>query len=253
METLINVIIIKYKMTDLIYAIRIHHIESADLSILHVKIGKTRNIKSIVRQYKRSSSDVKLLDLWKSNESLNLSECERGVHKLAEKYAYKRENEKFTFLQKGYEDFSQNISNLLKKYDEGEIGKKKGKSLKAMVSSEEDLISNKKSEISKLYLLLKQRILDLDEKIIFNPQKYYISLRKTKNFAFIKLRKSKIRIIIMVPYEESRKLIKFHEIIKLGTSVQKFYHEPCFAVNVLNHEKLSEIIETIKIARDRAE
>ncbi len=41
--------------------------------------------------------------------------CERGLHNLAEKYAYQRNREVFTFLQESYNEFSENASLLIKK------------------------------------------------------------------------------------------------------------------------------------------
>ena len=102
-------------MTELVYAIMINKLDYSGLKVLDVKIGKTTNIDSTINQYKRSSRIVEVLNLWEPNKNLSLSDCERGVHKLAEKYAHERKSEKFIFLQDTYEDFSKNVSSLLKK------------------------------------------------------------------------------------------------------------------------------------------
>jgi len=58
---------------------------------------------------------MEILDLWKPNASLQLSDCERAVHKLAERYAYERDSEKFIFLQNAYKTFSEHVSLFLEK------------------------------------------------------------------------------------------------------------------------------------------
>ena len=84
-------------MTNIIYAIRVGYVSYSELKIIDVKIGRTTNINSTLTQYRRSSRGIKILDLWESNESLTLSECKKGIHQLAEKYAYESEGEKFQF------------------------------------------------------------------------------------------------------------------------------------------------------------
>ena len=108
-------------MTDIIYAIKVVDVSYSELKIIDVKIGRTTNINSTLAQYRRSSRGIKILDLWESNESLTLSECEKGVHQLAEKYAYEREGEKFIFLQESYIEFSENVSLLLNKTTKDEL------------------------------------------------------------------------------------------------------------------------------------
>lgn len=108
-------------MTELVYAIIINKLNYSGLKVLDVKIGKTTNINSTLNQYRRSSRIVEILDLWEPNKNLFLSECERGVQKLAEKYAHERKSEKFIFLQDSYDNFSNNVSLMLKKVSENEI------------------------------------------------------------------------------------------------------------------------------------
>jgi negative regulator of replication initiation len=102
-------------MSDIIYAIKVADLSYSGLKIIDVKIGKTTNINSTLAQYRRSSRGIEILDLWESNELLSLSECEKGIHQLAEKYAYESEGEKFIFLQESYSEFSENVSLLLNK------------------------------------------------------------------------------------------------------------------------------------------
>lgn len=112
-------------LSNIIYAIKVGSASYGNLTILDVKIGRTTNIKSTESQYKRSHSVVEILDLWESNEQLTLQECEKGVHLIAEKYAYERNSEKFIFLQESYKDFARNVNQLLNKTTKEELGKGK--------------------------------------------------------------------------------------------------------------------------------
>ena len=51
--------------------------------------------------------------------------------------------------------------------------------------------------IASTYEEIKGGMTKLDPAIKVNPQKYYISLRKNKNFAYIKARKKKMHIVII--------------------------------------------------------
>jgi len=98
-----------------IYAVKTGDFSQGQLRILHVKIGRTSNVDSTLRQYKRGSMDVELLNLWEANRDINPEDCERGVQKIAEKYAHKREGEKFIFIQEEkYREFSENVGMILK-------------------------------------------------------------------------------------------------------------------------------------------
>jgi len=117
-------------MNEIIYAIKMTDLKYSGLSISDVKIGKTGNIKSTLSQYRRGNRGANILDLWEPNPSKTLSECEQGVHKIAEKYAYERDGEKFIFLQEDYDKFSSSISLLFKKVSK-------------------DIISNNRREVKK--------------------------------------------------------------------------------------------------------
>lgn len=102
-------------MTNLVYAIKVNELIYSGLRVLDVKIGKTKDIQRTLRQYRRSGRGIEILDLWEPNSKLTLSQCEVGVQSIAEQYAYSKESEKFIFLQDRYDEFSDNVSKLLKK------------------------------------------------------------------------------------------------------------------------------------------
>ena len=80
---------------------------------MDIKIGKSTNIDNTLRQYSRGNRDIELLDMWTPNPDKNLSTAERGVHKVAEKYAYDKQSEKFVFLQGAYQEFAETVNKLL--------------------------------------------------------------------------------------------------------------------------------------------
>lgn len=110
-------------MTDVVYAIRISNLEYSGLKIMDVKIGKSTNIDNTIAQYKRSARSTKLLDMWKPNPHKNLSTAEKGVHEIAEKYAYDKQSEKFVFLQGEYQRFVKTVNKLLKNTPRSETEK----------------------------------------------------------------------------------------------------------------------------------
>lgn len=110
---------------EIIYAIKIANLSYSGLKILDVKIGKTTNINSTLAQYKRGNRNAEILNLWELNQSKTLSECEKGIHEIAEKYAYEREGEKFIFLQESYKRFAENVGLLLKNISKIELGRKR--------------------------------------------------------------------------------------------------------------------------------
>lgn len=65
------------------------------------------------------------------------------------------------------------------------------------------------------------------------------------------IRKTKINMVIMLPFNEGEKLLKFHKAKPLSEKVQKFYSRPCFEVNEIQDSYLSEIIELLKVASQR--
>lgn len=80
---------------------------------MDIKIGKSTNIDNTLRQNSRGNRDIMLLDMWTPNPEKNLSTAERGVHEVAEEYAYDKQSEKFVFLQGAYQDFAETVNKLL--------------------------------------------------------------------------------------------------------------------------------------------
>jgi hypothetical protein len=99
---------------QVVYAVRVERLSYADLQVLLVKIGRTNDIDRRVSQYKTTHPAIDVLDVWAPNPELSVEKCEDGVHNLAEKYAYERDGELFTFLQDSYDDFADTTAKLLR-------------------------------------------------------------------------------------------------------------------------------------------
>jgi predicted transport protein len=112
--------------------------------------------------------------------------------------------------------------------------------------SESDHLAKAKAEVKEIYSTLKSKLLSIDSSLVFNPQRYYISIRNTKNITFIKIRQKKIRIIIMLEPDVIFENIKKNGIKELSQSVQNFYHGPCAAVDVTDKDNIDEVIELLK-------
>lgn len=100
-------------------------------------------------------------------------------------------------------------------------------------------------DIVEIYKELKAELLKKIPNLIFNPQRYYISLRKKRNFAYIKIRKQKIWIIAMAKEEFLREKIRNYKISSLSEGVQKFYNGHCARIEITNNKKLDEIINLL--------
>jgi len=114
--------------------------------------------------------------------------------------------------------------------------------------SEDDHLENVNQVVKDIYAKIKQIALSIDDKFIFNPQKYYISIKGPKNIAFIMLRKNRVRFIAMMPEDRIRGIIKHYTVAPLSQGIQNFYNGPCAAVDIPNlshEEELSELLTTL--------
>lgn len=100
--------------------------------------------------------------------------------------------------------------------------------------------------VRQLYERIKQAAFGVSGSVLFNPQKYYISIKAPKNIAFLKVRKKKIRFIAMMPETRIRAIVKSHTVVPLSQAVQDFYNGPCAAVDILGDAAFGEIEELLK-------
>ncbi|MBN1306182.1 MAG: hypothetical protein JXA13_17230 [Anaerolineales bacterium] len=97
----------------------------------------------------------------------------------------------------------------------------------------------------KIYQRIKEIALEKNGQLVFNPQKYYISIRKDKNIAFLQIRKKKVRFIAMLPEEQIRTIVKHYSVATLSQGVQNFYNGPCAAIDFIDLSHEAELINLI--------
>jgi hypothetical protein len=100
-------------------------------------------------------------------------------------------------------------------------------------------------EIKAIYAALQSALYERIKELKYNSQRYYISLRKKKNFAFLTVRKNKIRIVAMLEQPKIEERIKHHTIGSLAESVQKFYNGPCAEILITERAHLDEVIDLL--------
>jgi predicted transport protein len=96
--------------------------------------------------------------------------------------------------------------------------------------------------VRNIYLSIKQNLQKINPSLIFNPQKFYISIKKEKNVAFFKISRKKIVLIVLRPEAEVRIQIKNHSIKTLATGVQRFWGGPSCGIVIESVDNLDEII-----------
>lgn len=114
--------------------------------------------------------------------------------------------------------------------------------------SEEFHLEDVAQIVRNIYAKIKQMALSIDSSLVFNPQKYYISIKAGKNIAFLKIRNKKIRFIAMMPEQRIRTIVQNYQVAPLSQPVQDFYNGPCAAVDItdLAHEhELSNLISSL--------
>ncbi len=100
--------------------------------------------------------------------------------------------------------------------------------------------------VKQIFSDIKNDLLKAYPDLIFNPQKYYISIRRDRNIAYFTTRRKKIRLVVMQSDEETRKEIKNHPVKTLAAGVQKFWNGPSCAIMIDNTENLDEIKNLLK-------
>lgn len=108
--------------------------------------------------------------------------------------------------------------------------------------SEEFHLENVDDKVKEVYSKMKKEILKLNKNIIFNAKKHYISIIHKKNIAYFHFSKKKIRLVVLMPEDEVKKLIKDHSIKHLSDSVQKFWNAPSCEIIITDKENLEEVI-----------
>lgn len=124
--------------------------------------------------------------------------------------------------------------------------KKRNETQRDVTYTEDFHLEGVSENVRNIYSTMKTELLKIDKELQFNPQKYYISLRKNKNLAFFKLLKSKITLVVMNPEADTRKQMKHYEVRALKESVQKFYNGQCCEILIENTAHLKEVITLLQ-------
>jgi predicted transport protein len=113
--------------------------------------------------------------------------------------------------------------------------------------SEEYHLDGVSESTKQSYMVIKDHVSKNYPTVSFNPQKYYIGIRTDKNLAYLKLQKKKLRVVVMLPEDEVRKLMPHHVVKQLSPGVQGFYNGPCCAVMFENTNYMDDFWELLKI------
>lgn len=124
-------------------------------------------------------------------------------------------------------------------------GKKK-KADKVIRTTEESHFEGASLSVKEVYDKIKVEMLAEDSTLLFNPKQYYISMKKNRNLAFFHVGKKRITMVVMNPEDETRKLIRHHEVKTLTEKVQKFWNGPSCAIVLEDRNNLNEVINLLK-------
>lgn len=102
-------------------------------------------------------------------------------------------------------------------------------------------------KIKTVYQAIKSNMLEFKPSLRFNPQKYYISIVDRKNFAYIYIRKKKIRITIMLQESVVRGAVKNHKVESEPEGVRRFYGGECATITIEDESNLDEVIAVLKV------
>ncbi len=100
-------------------------------------------------------------------------------------------------------------------------------------------------DIRNLYDQLITKVTNSIPSLSINPQRYYISLRKKRNFAFLKIIRKKIAIVAMMREDIIRERVKHYHIETLSQGVQNFYNAPCARIDFINNKYMREVVDLL--------
>ena len=118
-----------------------------------------------------------------------------------------------------------------------------------LVTNEDFHLANKNDIVKSIYSEIKTNLLKTNPVLVFNPQKYYISIKSNTNFAFLKFKKQKIRVVVKMPYEKVKAVIKHNLVQELSESVQNFYFHKtnsCCAIIIKDTTHLAEVLSLLE-------
>lgn len=126
-------------------------------------------------------------------------------------------------------------------------GEKENETEEVEAVSEEHHLVGVQESVKHTLARLKDIVRQIAPTARFNSQKYYISISYRRNVAFLEIRKSKIRMVAMLPEDRIRLLVKSYSLTTLSPGVQKFYGRPCAAINIADPDHLDEIQAVLEV------
>ena len=114
------------------------------------------------------------------------------------------------------------------------------------IYSEEYHLDGVSDSTKQIYFAIKGYVSKNFPAATFNCQKYYISIRTSQNRAYLTLRRKKLRIVVMMPEDVVRGMMKHHVPKKLSEGVQGFYNGPCCELMLENDQHLDELLALLK-------
>jgi predicted transport protein len=102
--------------------------------------------------------------------------------------------------------------------------------------------------IVSIYRELKDRVLKINPNLIFNPTKFYISIRGRKSYAFIKMNNKKMTLIPMASEDEIRGRITKYQVKSVPESVMKFWNGECAHIIIQDADGMDELTDILSLA-----
>lgn len=149
---------------------------------------------------------------------------------------YANENERILQLEPDFEIVKDDILEDAEPDDSNEEQNKQ--------YTEEHHLEDLKPEAKAAYNSIKNSL----SKYKVNPQHYYIAYKNKQNFVFIKFTKTKLKVIVMLPFELVQSKLKHHEVVEPSLGVQKFYNGKCSSIVVENTTNIDEVLELVNLA-----
>lgn len=106
-------------------------------------------------------------------------------------------------------------------------------------------LQNRPPEVVEIYRKLKQEIFNVKSTLWFNPTKYYIGVGDRKQFAYIVFQKKKVRLILLLPEDQTRRMLQsgHHTVISHSESARRYWggNNPNCAVDIYDADHWDEI------------
>ena len=212
-------------------------------------INENKVYKEIVNKFSNTNDIYKFLnDLIKHSENILviIDDEKPEFSEISKTYSEWRDLVKVIIIQK-YNNSDDIVYYMEPEFEELDYFQSFEIDNNVSILTEEQQLDSVKCGVKDLYNKLKHSLLDKIPNLVFNPQKYYISLRTNKNHVYIKGKKRWLDLVIMKEEDKVRRIIENCEIKTLSASVQKFYSGSCTSVRLNKENQIKEIVHCINV------